>query len=226
MIPKKIHYCWFGSGEKPKLAKKCIESWKTFCPDYKIIEWNEDNFDVNMNAYTKMCYEQKNYAFLSDYVRLVAVFENGGIYFDTDVEAVKPFDELLPNKAFFGFETKDYVNTGHGFGAEAKAEIVKALIEAYDRVIDGQHGTVGCPVLNTEALVKNGFEMNGETQTRNGVVVYAKEYFNPFNDNTGVLTKTDNTYSIHWYGKTWMDRKDIVRNKLTRVIHRMGLGNK
>lgn len=226
MIPKKIHYCWFGRGEKPKLAKKCIESWKTFCPDYKIIEWNEDNIDVNMNAYTKMCYEQKNYAFLSDYVRLVAVFENGGIYFDTDVEAVKPLDELLPNKAFFGFETKDYVNTGHGFGAEAKAEIVKALIDAYDRVIDGQHGTVGCPVLNTEALVKNGFEMNGETQTRNGVVVYAKEYFNPFNDNTGVLTKTDNTYSIHWYGKTWMDRKDIVRNKLTRVIHRMGLGNK
>ena len=205
MIPKKIHYCWFGRGEKPKLAKKCIESWKTFCPDYKIIEWNEDNIDVNMNAYTKMCYEQKNYAFLSDYVRLVAVFENGGIYFDTDVEAVKPFDELLPNKAFFGFETKDYVNTGHGFGAEAKAEILKALIDAYDRVIDGQHGTVGCPVLNTEALVKNGFEMNGETQTRNGVVVYAKEYFNPFNDNTGMLTKTDNTYSIHWYGKTWMD---------------------
>ena len=205
MIPKKIHYCWFGRGEKPKLAKKCIESWKTFCPDYKIIEWNEDNIDVNMNAYTKMCYEQKNYAFLSDYVRLVAVFENGGIYFDTDVEAVKPFDELLPNKAFFGFETKDYVNTGHGFGAEAKAEILKALIDAYDRVIDGQHGTVGCPVLNTEALVKNGFEMNGETQTRNGVVVYAKEYFNPFNDNTGLLTKTDNTYSIHWYGKTWMD---------------------
>lgn len=226
MIPKKIHYCWFGRGEKPKLAKKCIESWKTFCPDYEIVEWNEDNFDVNMNAYTKMCYEQKNYAFLSDYVRLVAVFENGGIYFDTDVEAVKPFDELLPNKAFFGFETKDYVNTGHGFGAEAKAEIVKALIDAYDRVIDGQHGTVGCPVLNTEALVKNGFEMNGKTQTRNGVIVYAKDYFNPFNDNTGVLTKTDNTYSIHWYGKTWWDRKDIVRNKLTRVIHRMGLGNK
>ncbi len=226
MIPKKIHYCWFGRGEKPKLAKKCIESWKTFCPDYEIVEWNEDNFDVNMNAYTKMCYEQKNYAFLSDYVRLVAVFENGGIYFDTDVEAVKPFDELLSDKAFFGFETNDYVNTGHGFGAEAKAEIVKALIDAYDRVIDGQHGTVGCPVLNTEALVKNGFEMNGKTQTRNGVVVYAKEYFNPFNDNTGVLTKTDNTYSIHWYGKSWMDRKDIVRNKLTRVIHRMGLGNK
>ncbi len=226
MIPKKIHYCWFGRGEKPKLAKKCIESWKTFCPDYEIVEWNEDNFDVNMNAYTKMCYEQKNYAFLSDYVRLVAVFENGGIYFDTDVEAVKPFDELLSDKAFFGFETKDYVNTGHGFGAEAKAEILKALIDAYDRVIDGKHGTVGCPVLNTEALVKNGFEMNGKTQTRNGVIVYAKDYFNPFNDNTGVLTKTDNTYSIHWYGKTWMDRKDIVRNKLTRVIHRMGLGNK
>ena len=87
MIPKKIHYCWFGRGEKPKLAQKCIASWKKYMPDYEIIEWNEDNFDVNRNAYTKMCYEQKKYAFLTDYLRLVIVEEQGGIYFDTDVEA-------------------------------------------------------------------------------------------------------------------------------------------
>ena len=100
MIPKTIHYCWFGYGEKPKLAKKCIESWKRFCPDYEIIEWNENNIDVNMNAYTKMCYEQNRYAFLSDYVRLLVVNIHGGIYFDTDVEVVKSFDDLLGYKGF------------------------------------------------------------------------------------------------------------------------------
>lgn len=95
MIPKKIHYCWFGRGEKPKLAQKCIASWKKYMPDYEIIEWNEDNFDVNRNAYTQMCYEQKKYAFLTDYLRLVIIEEQGGIYFDTDVEAVRSFDDLL-----------------------------------------------------------------------------------------------------------------------------------
>ena len=225
MIPKKIHYCWFGRGEKPKLARKCIESWKKFCPEYEIIEWNEDNFDINTNAYTKMCYEQKKYAFLSDYVRLLVLYEHGGIYFDTDVEAVKSFDDLLFHKAFFGFETKEYVNTGHGFGAEAGARIVKALIDEYIPIIDGKHGTVGCPVMNTRTMTKNGFIMNGQTQEKNEIAVFAKEYFNPFNDNTGVLKKTGNTYSIHWYGKSWMDKNVIVKNKLTRVIHRMGFGN-
>ena len=100
MIPKKIHYCWFGRGEKPKLAQKCIASWRKYMPDYEIIEWNEDNFDVNRNAYTKMCYEQKKYAFLTDYLRLVIIEEQGGIYFDTDVEAVRSFDDLLENPAY------------------------------------------------------------------------------------------------------------------------------
>ncbi len=100
MIPRKIHYCWFGRGEKPRLAQKCIASWKKYCPDYEIIEWNEDNFDVNRNAYTQMCYKEKKYAFLTDYLRLLIVEEHGGIYFDTDVEAVRSFDELLDNPAF------------------------------------------------------------------------------------------------------------------------------
>lgn len=225
MIPKTIHYCWFGRGEKPKLAKKCIASWKKYCPDYEIIEWNEDNFDINLNPYTKMCYEQKKYAFLSDYVRLLAVDEYGGIYFDTDVEVIRPFDALLTHTAFFGFETAEYVNTGQCFGAEPNTEIVKKMIEEYDRILDGKNGVIGCPVLNTNALLKLGFSMNGKTQEKEGVNIYSKDYFNPFNDNTGVLKRTDNTYSIHWYGKSWMDRKRIIRNKLTRVIHRMGFGN-
>ena len=118
MIPRKIHYCWFGRGKKPRLAQKCIASWKKYCPDYEIIEWNEDNFDVNRNAYTQMCYKEKKYAFLTDYLRLLIGEEHGGIYFDTDVEAVRSFDELLDNPAFFGFENDRFVNTGEGFGAE------------------------------------------------------------------------------------------------------------
>ena len=221
MIPKKIHYCWFGNGEKPKLVKKCIASWKHFCPDYEIIEWNESNFDVNANPYTKMCYEQKKYAFLSDYVRLVVVYEQGGIYFDTDVEAVKPFDDLLSHKAFFGYENNDYVASGLGFGSEKGNSVLYSMIREYDEVLDGEHGTVVCPKLNTLALSKSGFEINGAFQERDSVALYPKEYFNPFDDNTGVLKKTENTYSIHWYGKSWMDKKQIVRSKCTRILHRL-----
>ena len=106
MIPRKIHYCWFGRGEKPRLAQKCIASWKKYCPDYEIIEWNEDNFDVNRNAYTQMCYKEKKYAFLTDYLRLLIVEEHGGIYFDTDVEAVRSFDELLDKMIWLAIKRK------------------------------------------------------------------------------------------------------------------------
>ncbi len=220
MIPKKIHYCWFGRGEKPKLAQKCIASWKKLCPDYEIIEWNEDNFDVNTNEYTKMCYEQKKYAFLSDYVRLLVVYEHGGLYFDTDVEVVKSFTPFLNYKAFFGFENDEYVASGLGFGSEAGNEALNAMIHEYDGLLDGLHGTTGCPILNTRAFSKLGFELNGMMQDKNSVVLFPKDYFNPFDDNTGVLCKTDNTYSIHWYGKSWMDKRSIFRNRLTRIVHR------
>lgn len=226
MIPKKIHYCWFGRGEKPPLAKKCIDSWKNNCPDYEIIEWNEDNFDIHLNGYTKMCYEQKKYAFLSDYVRLLVIHEHGGIYFDTDVEAVQSFDSLLLHKAFFGFETDDYINTGEGFGAEAGTHALRVMISEYDSLLDGTHGTQGCPILNTRAMQKCGLITDGSLQMLDdGIAVYPKEYFNPFDDATGILSKTNKTFSIHWYGKSWMDKKSVLRNKVSRIIHRMGLGN-
>lgn len=120
MIPKKIHYCWFGRGEKPKLAKKCIQSWKKYCPDYEIIEWNEDNFDIDQYPYLRWCYDNKKWAFLSDFARLLVVYQNGGIYFDTDVELIKTPDELLGCNAFFGFENDKNIATGLGFGAEAR----------------------------------------------------------------------------------------------------------
>ena len=106
MIPKIIHYCWFGGKPKPELAEKCIESWKKFCPDYEIVEWNEGNFNINSNLYVKQAYEAKKYAFVTDYVRLYALYTQGGIYMDTDVMVLKPLDEYLNHEAFSGFESK------------------------------------------------------------------------------------------------------------------------
>lgn len=221
MIPKIIHYCWFGRGEKPKLAQKCIASWKKYCPDYEIIEWNEDNFDINCTPYTRMCYEQKKYAFLTDYARLVIIEKYGGLYFDTDVEVLRSFDDLLANDAFFGFETNNFINTGEGFGAEKECDLVKLMLSEYDQVLDGMHGFIGCPILNTSAVKKVGFELNGLTQKKDGIVLFAPDYFNPYDDPTGTLHKTEHTYSIHWYGKSWLDKKTVLRSKLTRPIHRL-----
>lgn len=220
MIPKKIHYCWFGKNEKPELAKKCIKSWQRYCPEYEIIEWNEDSFDVNMNAYTKMCYEEKKYAFLSDYVRLIVVFEHGGIYFDTDVELVKEIDDLLENNAFLGFEDYEHINTGLGFGSEKEHIVVKQMLEEYTDLLDGKKGVLGCPLLNTRALQKLGLKLNGKRQVLFGAQIYPVDFFNPFDDPTGKLNKTNNTYSIHWYSKSWMDKKTVLRSKITRWIHR------
>lgn len=221
MIPKIIHYCWFGRNPKPKLAERCIASWKRYCPDYEIVEWNEDNFDVNMNGYTRMCYEQKKYAFLSDYARLVVVAKHGGVYFDTDVEVVKPFDAMLQRSAFFGFEDAKHVNTGIGFGGEANNRLICAMLAEYETLLSGEKGVIGCPLLNTQALVKHGLILNGEKQQLDQAVVYPVEWFNPYDDPTGRLNKTKNTYSIHWYSKSWMSKGKILRSKLTKPLHRI-----
>lgn len=220
MIPKKIHYCWFGRGEKPKLAKRCIASWKKYCPDYEIIEWNEDNFDINTNGYTKWCYENKKYAFLSDYVRLLVVYRHGGIYFDTDVELIKNPDFLLKKQAFFGFESDKYINTGVGFGAEVGNIAVNQMINEYDPLLDGKHGVIMCPKLNTEALVKLGLKGDGSYQEFSWGTVYPKEYFNPYESTTGVLNKTENTVSIHWYSASWLPVSQKIRCKITKFFHR------
>lgn len=221
MIPKIIHYCWFGRGEKPKLAKKCIASWRKYCPDYEIVEWNEDNFDIYMNGYTKMCYEQKYYAFLSDYVRLLVVAEYGGIYFDTDVELLKSPSMLLKNDGFFGFENSEYVNTGLGFGAIAHGEIVEAMLEEYEPLLDGTKGIIGCPILNTQALVKYGLEKNGKKQNVRNSIIYPEQAFNPYDSATGRLKKTTQTISIHWYAATWMSKKQRIRSMLSKPFHRI-----
>lgn len=221
MIPKKIHYCWFGKNELPEKARKCINSWKKYCPDYEIIEWNETNIDINMNPYTRMCYEEKKFAFLTDYIRLVVIQEYGGIYMDTDVEVVKNLNPLLENEAYFGFEDKDYVNTGMGFGAVADSPVVDALIREYNELLDGKKGVISCPLLNTRALIKKGLKLTGEEQKFADFIVLPTEYLNPYDSKTGRLNKTENTYSIHWYAMSWFSTKMKLQNKITQIIHRI-----
>lgn len=227
MIPKKIHYCWFGRGEKPKLAKKCIESWKKYCPGYEIIEWNEDNFNVNMNPYTQMCYEQKKYAFLSDYVRLLVVYEHGGLYFDTDVEIIRDPQFLLSEEAFFGFEIdskndkEGIVASGLGFGAVKHSKALKILLDEYEILLDGTKGTIGCPVLNTRGMIKLGMKKEKGIQKLQDVSLYPKEYFNPYESTTGKLQKTSNTVSIHWYGGSWLSPLNRIRSKILQPLHRI-----
>lgn len=168
-----------------------------------------------------MCYTQKKYAFLSDYIRLLIVYRHGGIYLDTDVEIVKPFDDLLDCRAFFGFENAQYVNTGEGFGAEAGGIIVKKMLEEYNPYLSGDNETAGCPILNTAALCKEGLKQDGTLQKINGAVIYPKEYFNPLESTTGKLFKTENTYSIHWYSMSWLPQRQRLKSKVTKVFHRL-----
>lgn len=224
MIPKKIHYCWFGQNEKPKLAKKCIASWKSICPDYEIREWNENNFDLDQYPYLRWCYDTKKWAFLSDLARLIIIEQNGGIYFDTDVELLNRPDELLKYNAFYGFESEKKINTGLGFGAKAGHETVKSMLDVYIDIKkneDGSYPIIVCPDLNTEALITLGLKLNGKRQSIAGAEILPMEYLNPYNDQTGVLNKTQNTISVHWYSKCWLDKKTILRSKLTKPFHRI-----
>ena len=224
MIPKKIHYCWFGGAQKPALAEKCIASWRRFCPDWEIIEWNEDNFDLNCNAYVRYCYANKKWAFLSDYVRLAVVCRHGGVYFDTDVELLKPLDAMLGYGAFFSFETADMVNTGQGFGAEMGHPTLEAMAAEYEKLRPDEQGNFPlnpCPALNTRALMPFGLRADGNRQNVAGAEILPIEFMNPYDEPTGRLNKTENTLSIHWYSKSWLSPGLRLRSKLTKPFHRI-----
>jgi len=224
MIPKKIHYCWFGRGEKPRLAKKCIASWRKFCPDYEIIEWNEDNFNLDYNGYTRYCYDNKKWAFLSDFARLVVVAEHGGIYFDTDVQLLRDPEELLRHEAFYGFENDSNIATGLGFGAEANHPTILAMKTRYEEIApnaDGSYPMIVCPALNTQALLPFGLVLDGSRQNLAGALILPAEWLNPYDDPTGRLNRTKHTISVHWYSKSWMSKGKIIRSTLTKPLHRI-----
>lgn len=223
---KKIHYCWFGGAEKSELIKKCIASWEKYFPDFEIIEWNESNFNVNRNLYTTQAYEAKKYAYVSDVARFVVLYEQGGLYFDTDVEVIKPFGPLLEEEAFSALETEKYIAPGLVMWCKkAGNPIIKEGLDYYDSTsyLDESGnkipGTV-CSIF-TDIMRKHGFKDGNSLKRIDGFVIYPIDYFCPFDDATGKLTKTKNTYAIHWYAKSWMPAKTVRRVKITRIIHRI-----
>lgn len=224
MIPKTIHYCWFGENTKPKLVEKCIASWHKYCTEYSIVEWNEKNFDLDQHPYLRWCFNMQKWAFLSDFARLLIVQEHGGIYLDTDVELIQNPNSLLNNDAFFGFENKEFIATGLGFGSVPHHPILQTMIDKYRVMLpdnNGNYNVIGCPRLNTAALLPLGLKQDGSMQMVAGALILPADWLNPYDDATGVLNTTENTVAIHWYGKSWMSKSAIIRSTLTKPFHRL-----
>ena len=226
MIPRKIHYCWFGGNPLPPLAEKCISSWKKFCPGFDIIRWDEQNFDFSSAPlYVQQAYEQKKWAFVTDYVRLQVVYEHGGIYLDTDVELRKPLDPLLDNRAYFGFEDGKNVNTGLGFGAEQGHPILKELMDDYEGAAfvlpDGSFDQTPCPQRNTEVFLRHGLKQDDSMQVlNNGVRILPSRFLCPIDNRTRKMHKTKEMISIHHYSASWQDSALNKRWRSLQNMHR------
>ncbi len=213
---KEIHYCWFGKGKKSKLIRRCIRSWKKFCPDYQIKEWNEDNFDINCCKYVQEAYNAKKWAFVSDACRFWVLYNYGGIYLDTDVELIKPIDDLPEN--FVGFERVGVVASGLIRGAEKGDKICKEMYDSYleDSFVN-KDGTLNlCTVCERESglLKKYGLKDIDEIQLVEGTTVYPTRFFCPIDIETGKLTVTEDTYSIHRYAASWETPMNRFRGKV------------
>lgn len=221
LIPKKIHYCWFGRNPLPERYKKWMDSWKKFCPDYEIIEWNEDNYDVTKNKYMKQAYEAGKWGFVPDYARLDIIYNYGGIYLDTDVELVKNLDELLYQEGFAGFESDKYVALGLGFGAVAGNELIKDMRNEYDKYsfIDesGSFNLMTSPILQTQYLIERGLKQNGEYQILDGgFVIYPEKVLNGSGYPPRNVRLTPDTYSVHHYDGSWLDADARQREEKRR----------
>lgn len=227
MIPKKIHYCWFGKNEKNEEINKCINSWKNIFPEYEIIEWNEDNFDVNQIRYTSEAYENKKWAFVSDYARFKILYEHGGIYFDTDVELVKDLSPILNKGPYMGCENtieknKVLINPGLGMASAPKEDIYKEIIKEYKEKEflkkDGSFNLETICEITTNIFERYGFERKDKIQKIKGINIYPTEYFCPINYKTGKINITNNTYSIHHYTASWQTPLMKIKTKIKRAI--------
>lgn len=218
-IPKVIHYCWFGKREIPAQCRKWMESWKHYCSDYEIIEWNEDNYDVHKSRYLSQAYEMGKWAFVSDYARIDIIHEYGGVYLDTDVELVRNIDKMLQNDAFCGFETNKYVAFGLGFGAKRHHSIVSEIKEYYDNICfvseNGDLNQMTCPVVQTGIMKHHGLVCNGEFQILDDIIVYPSRVLCGMSPHSFRLEyNLKDTYAIHHYTGSWLDdhqwKKDII----------------
>lgn len=220
-IPKIIHYCWFGGKSLPSDVKKCINSWEKYCPDYEIRQWNESNFDVNQNPFAKAAYDAKAWAFVSDYARLKIIYENGGIYLDTDVELMKPLDSLLKYECYLTIQQNgNYINTGLGFGAEKANPVIKMLLQTYNSITfdNNNKQNYSCSFINTADLKKIGFKRIDKFQTLPYVTVFPSKYFDPYPSGKGKDLMCSETISIHHYSATWITGKQRIKRKIARLV--------
>ncbi len=230
-IPKVIHYCWFGGNPLPDLAEKCIASWKKYLPDYEIKQWDESNFNVNSIPYTAQAYESKKYAFVSDYARFWILYNYGGLYFDTDVEVIKPFDDIISSGAFMGCENqykKDGspielgVNPGLGVGAYPAMDLYKEILESYSTLKfknpDGSMNMKTVVQYTTELLCKKGLRNSPHKQTVAGIDIYPRDFFSPKSFDSGKINISPATRSIHHFSMSWMSSRAKTGVAAERIL--------
>ena len=219
MIPKKIHYCWFGGNPLPELARKCIASWRKYLPEYEIKEWNETTFDIHSNAYVEEAYEARTYAFVTDYVRLYALYHEGGVYMDTDVEVLKPLDDLLGYEAVSGFEAPSQIQTGL-MASRAGHPFIKELLADYDNIhfkrADGTLDMTTNVRRITDHCLRYGLQLNNKQQTVNGFTLLPKDYLCPIQ--FGHCFLTANTLCIHHFAGSWITKRDRRKKWFIRLI--------
>ncbi|UOE95440.1 glycosyltransferase [Alkalihalobacillus sp. LMS39] len=221
-IPKIIHYCWFGGNEKPALVKKCLESWEKHLPDYEIKEWNESNVNLDSNQYVKEAYSQKKYAFVSDYIRVHALYHNGGIYLDTDVEVFQSFTPFLQEYSFWGFEQENFIATST-IGARKHHPFIKSFLDSYEKreFIKEDHSVddITNVAVVTKMLKAKGLVQNGQKQTIDGVgTIYPQVYFSPYDYINCQTFKTEETYAMHHYYKSWLPLKARVKSNMKTTL--------
>lgn len=223
MSCKKIHYCWFGGAPFPEIVIKCMESWKKFCPDYKIVEWNESNFNIHCCKYVEEAYNAKKWAFVSDYCRFFVLYNYGGVYLDTDVELIKTIDDLPEN--FVGFEDKETCNSGLIRGAQKGDMICEKMLKSYnDDAFILEDGSLNLKTVcerETDILKLYGLKGNGCMQNACGTTVFPKDYFSPKDYVTQKVHITERTYSIHHYAYSWQGEKENISSKIYRCLYKI-----
>ncbi len=236
-IPKRIHYCWFGRGEMPDMFRRNMETWEKYCQGYEIVRWDESNYDVTKNRYMKQAYEAEKWGFVSDYARIDVINNYGGIYLDTDVEVLRPWDSLLHYDLFCGFESPRYVAFGLGFGAVKNNRILEDILSEYEEAEfcreGGTEKLVPCPIYQTRVLEKYGLVKNGKTQEGDGFIALSPEYLSPLNQ-YGIGEPSARSFSVHQYAATWIDSRqkaekekmaDNYRYVTGRMKKELGEGN-